>query len=75
MSNYIRMMLESTRRCAGACQDAANDARNAAAEASTQAGEIDEMATEAANRAVAANERVKVLEAKLTAANTEPPES
>jgi len=30
------------------------------------------MATEAANRAVEANERVKVIEAKLTAAISEP---
>jgi hypothetical protein len=30
------------------------------------------MATEAANRAVEANERVKVLEAKLTAQNADP---
>ena len=72
MSNYIEVMLESSRRCAAATQDAANDARNAAEEACSQAKEIDSMATEAANRAVEANERVKVLEAKLTAAIAPP---
>ena len=61
MSHYLKLMLESSRRCASATQDAANDARNAAEEAS-----------EAANRAVEANERVKVLEAKLTAATVDP---
>ena len=30
MSNHIKMMLESHRRCASAIQDAANDARKAA---------------------------------------------
>jgi hypothetical protein len=43
-----------------------------AEEACSHAKEIDSMATEAANRAVEANERVKVIEAKLTAAIAEP---
>ena len=72
MSNYLKIMLESSRRCAAATQDAANDARNASEEASSHATEIDSMATEAANRAVEANERVKVLEAKLTAVMADP---
>ena len=72
MSNYLKVMLESSRRCAAATQVAANDARNAAEEACCHGKEIDSMATEAANRAVEANERVKVLEAKVTAAIAEP---
>ena len=72
MSNYLKIMLESSRRCSAATQDAATDARNAADEACSHAKEIDSMATEAANRAVEANERVKVLEAKLIAQNADP---
>ena len=72
MSHYLKLMLESSRRCASATQDAANDARNAAEEACSQAKDIDSMDSEAANRAVEANERVKVLEAKLTAATVDP---
>lgn len=72
MSNYLKIMLESSRRCSAATQDAANDARNAADEASAHANEIDSMATEAANRAVEASERVKVIEAKLTSFNADP---
>ena len=72
MSNYLKVMLESSRRCAAATQDAANDARNAAEEACSHAKEIDSMATDAAKRAFEANERGKVLEAKVTAAIAEP---
>tara|TARA_Y100000361_G_scaffold76773_1_gene67946 strand:+ start:352 stop:567 length:216 start_codon:yes stop_codon:yes gene_type:complete len=71
MNNHIKMMLDSHRRCAAAIQDAANDARKAADVSAQEAKEFDSMAQEAANKAVEANERVKVLEAKLAAATVE----
>mgnify|MGYP003665652891 CR=1 FL=1 len=54
-SGYLRLMLDSARRCASATQDAAEDARKASEEARH----------EAASKAVEASERVKVLEAKM----------
>jgi hypothetical protein len=71
MNIHIKMMLESQRRCSSAIQDAANDARIAANASSEEAKEFEQMAQEAANRAVEAGERVKVLEAKLTSATVE----
>ena len=64
-SGYLRLMLDSARRCAAATQDAAEDARKAAQEAQNEAQEIDQMAQDAASKAVEASERVKVLEAKV----------
>ena len=64
-SGYLRLMLDSARRCAAATQDAAEDARKAAQEAQHEAQEIDHMAQDAASKAVEASERVKVLEAKV----------
>ena len=64
-------MLESQRRCAAAIQDAANDARTAADASAQEAKDFEEMAQEAANRSVEAGERVKKLEAKLTASTVE----
>ena len=64
-SGYLRLMLDSARRCAAATQDAAADARKAAQEAQHEAQEIDQMAQDAASKAVEAGERVKVLEAKV----------
>ena len=64
-SGYLRLMLDSARRCAAATQDAAADARKAAQEAQHEAQEIDQMAQDAASKAVEASERVKVLEAKV----------
>ena len=64
-SGYLRLMLDSARRCAAATQDAAEDARKAAQEAQHEAQEIDQMAQDAASKAVEASERVKVLEAKV----------
>ena len=64
-SGYLRLMLDSARRCAAATQDAAEDARKASEEARHEAQEIDQMAQDAANKAVEAGERVKVLEAKV----------
>ena len=64
-SGYLRLMLDSARRCAAATQDAAEDARKAAQEAQHEAQEIDQMAQDAASKAVEAGERVKVLEAKV----------
>jgi len=61
-------MLESTKRAAGAAQDAANDCRTAAEEAKREADELSVFASEAASQAVQVQERVKILEAKLTAA-------
>ena len=64
-SGYLRLMLDSARRCAAATQDAAEDARKAAQEAQHEAQEIDQVAQDAASKAVEAGERVKVLEAKV----------
>ena len=64
-SGYLRLMLDSARRCAAATQDAAEDARKASEEARHEAQEIDQMAQDAASKAVEAGERVKVLEAKV----------
>ena len=64
-SGYLRLMLDSARRCAAATHDAAEDARKAAQEAQHEAQEIDQMAQDAASKAVEASERVKVLEAKV----------
>ena len=64
-SGYLRLMLDSARRCAAATQDASEDARKAAQEAQHEAQEIDQMAQDAASKAVEASERVKVLEAKV----------
>ena len=64
-SGYLRLMLDSARRCAAATQDAAEDARKAAQEAQHEAQEIEQMAQDAASKAVEAGERVKVLEAKV----------
>jgi len=44
MSNHIKMMLESHRRCASAIQDAANDARKAADASADEAKQFEEMA-------------------------------
>ena len=63
-SGYLRLMLDSARRCAAATQDA-EDARKASEEARHEAQEIDQMAQDAASKAVEASERVKVLEAKV----------
>ena len=71
MNSLIKMMLESHRRCAAAIQDAANDARTAANASAEETKEFEQIAQEAANRAVEAGERVKVLEAKLTSATAE----
>jgi hypothetical protein len=71
MNNHIKIMLESQKRCASAIQDAANDARTAADVSAQEAKDFEEMAQDAANRAVEANERVKKLEAKLTASTLE----
>ena len=71
MSNHIKMMLESHRRCASAIQDAANDARKAADASADEAKQFEEMAQQAATRAVEATAAVKVLEAKLTSATAE----
>ena len=64
-SGYLRLMLDSARRCAAATQDAAEDARKASEEARHEAREIDQMAQDAASKAVEASERVKILEAKV----------
>jgi len=64
-SGYLRLMLDSAKRCSSATQDAAEDARKAAQEATSEAQEIDQMAQDAATKAVEAGERVKVLEAKI----------
>ena len=71
MSNHIKMMLESHRRCASAIQDAASDARKAADASAEEARQFEDMAQQAATRAVEATEAVKVLEAKLTSATAE----
>ena len=68
MSTYLKTMVESTKRAAGAAQDAANDCHTAAAEAKREADELSVLASEAASQAVQVQERVKTLEAKLTAA-------
>ena len=60
-SGYLRLMLDSARRCAAATQDAAEDARKAAQEAQNEALEIDQMAQDAASKAVEASERVKAV--------------
>ena len=39
-SGYLRLMLDSARRCAAATQDAAEDARKAAQEAQNEAQEL-----------------------------------
>ena len=64
-------MLESTKRAAGAAQDSANECRTAADEAKREAEDLGTLAPEAAAQAVQAQERVKTLEAKLTAANAQ----
>ena len=61
-------MLESAKRAAAAAQDAANDCHNAAEAAKRESDEIAALGSEAASQVVQAQERVKVLEAKLTAA-------
>jgi chromosome segregation ATPase len=71
MSIYLKTMLESTKRAAGAAQDSANDCRTAADEAKREAEDLGTLASEAAAQAVQAQERVKTLEAKLTAANAQ----
>lgn len=54
-SGYLRLMLDSARRCAAATQDAAEDARKASEEARHEAQEIDQMAQDAASKAVEAS--------------------
>jgi len=49
-STYLKLMLDSARRCAAATQDAAEDARKASEEVRQEAQEIDQMAQQAANR-------------------------
>ena len=49
-SGYLRLMLDSARRCASATQDAAEDARKASEEARHEAQEIDQMAQDAASK-------------------------
>jgi len=68
MSTYLKTMVESTKRAAGAAQDAANDCHTAAEEAKREADQLGVLASEAASQAVQVQERVKTLEAKLTAA-------
>ncbi len=67
MSIHIKTMLESAKRAASAAQDAANDCHHAAEAAKREADEIAALGSEAAAQVVQAQERVKVLEAKLTA--------
>ena len=61
-------MLESAKRAAAAAQDAANDCREAAEVAKREAEEIASLGAGASTQAAEAQERVKTLEAKLTAA-------
>jgi len=61
-------MLESAKRAASAAQDAANDCHQAAEVAKREAEEIAALGAGASTQAVEAQERVKTLEAKLTAA-------
>ena len=68
MSIYIKTMLESAKRAAAAAQDAANDCREAAEVAKREAEDIVALGAGASTQAVDAQERVKTLEAKLTAA-------
>jgi stage V sporulation protein SpoVS len=67
-SIHIKTMLESAKRAAAAAQDAANDCREAAEVANREAEEIVALGAGASTQAVEAQERVKTLEAKLTAA-------
>jgi|TARA_R110000751_G_scaffold176851_2_gene283124 stage V sporulation protein SpoVS len=67
-SIHIKTMLESAKRAAAAAQDAANDCREAGEVANREAEEIVALGAGASTQAVEAQERVKVLEAKLTAA-------
>ena len=67
-SIHIKTMLESAKRAAAAAQDAANDCREAAEVAKREAEEIVALGAGASVQAVEAQERVKTLEAKLTAA-------
>jgi hypothetical protein len=68
MSIHIKTMLESAKRAASAAQDAANDCHAAAEVAKREAEEITDLGAGASIQAVQAQERVKTLEAKLTAA-------
>jgi hypothetical protein len=70
MSIHLKTMLESAKRAASATQDAANDCRNAAEAAKRESDEIMELGSDASTQAEQAQERVKVLEAKLIAATT-----
>jgi hypothetical protein len=67
MSIHLKTMLESAKRAAAATQDAAHDCQNASEAAKKEADEISALGGEASAQAVQAQERVKVLEAKLTA--------
>ena len=69
MSVHLKTMLESAKRAASATQDAANDCHNAAEAAEREADEIAALGSEASSQAAQAQERVKVLEAKLIAFN------
>jgi len=69
MSVHLKTMLESAKRAASATQDAANDCHNAAEAAKRESDEIAALGSEASSQAVQAQERVKVLEAKLIAFN------
>ena len=68
MSIHLKKMLESAKRAASAAQEAANDCHNAAEAAKRESDEIVALGSEASTQAEQAQERVKVLEAKLTAA-------
>ncbi len=68
MSIHLKTMLESAKRAASAAQDAANDCHQAAEVAKREAEEIATLGAGASTQAVEAQERVKTLEAKLTAA-------
>jgi predicted nucleic acid-binding Zn-ribbon protein len=61
-------MLESAKRAAAAAQDAANDCREATQAVQREAEEIAALGAGASSQAVEAQERVKTLEAKLSAA-------
>jgi stage V sporulation protein SpoVS len=67
-SIHLKTMLESAKRAATAAQDAANDCQEAAEVAKREAEEIGALGAGASTQAVQAQERVKTLEAKLTAA-------
>jgi|TARA_R110002110_G_scaffold28139_3_gene101474 predicted nucleic acid-binding Zn-ribbon protein len=68
MSIHLKTMLESAKRAASAAQDAANDCQQAVEASRREAEDIGSLASEASTQVVQAQERVKTIEAKLTAA-------